>query len=96
MATVHVENHVRDFDTWKEVFDKFEAFRAEQGVRSYRVSRQVEDPDQVTVDLDFDSVEDATAFRGALEKIWATPQSREHLVSHEAPRILEVVDARTF
>ncbi len=41
MTTVHIENTVQDFDTWKANFDKYERFRAEQGVQSYRVSRSV-------------------------------------------------------
>jgi len=44
MTTVHIENTVQDFDTWKANFDKYERFRAEQGVQSYRVSRSIADP----------------------------------------------------
>lgn len=94
MVTVHVENTVRDFDAWKAVFDKFDRFRVDQGMRSYRMSRRLDDPQKVFVDLDFDSVDEATAFRGALEQIWRTPQSKEHLVSHETPTLFEVVEQR--
>ena len=41
MTTVHIENTVQDFDAWKTNFDKYERFRAEHGVQSYRVSRSV-------------------------------------------------------
>lgn len=96
MATLHVENTVRNFDSWKSAFDKFDRFRQDQNVRSYRVARSVEDPNRVTVDLDFDSVEDATTFRTGLEKIWETPQSKEHLVSHGTPLLLDVVESKSF
>lgn len=95
MATLHIENQVRDFETWKTVFDKFDRFRAEQKVRSYRMSRRVDDPSRIAIDLEFDSVQDATAFRGALEQIWTTPQSKEHLVSHETPLLLEEIESIT-
>lgn len=52
MTTVHIENTVQDFGTWKANFDKYERFRAEQGVQSYRVSRSVTDPDEVLIDLE--------------------------------------------
>ena len=52
MTTVHIENTVRDFDTWKANFDKYERFRAEQGVQSYRVSRSLAEPSEVLIDLD--------------------------------------------
>jgi quinol monooxygenase YgiN len=94
MATLHIENTVNDFDEWKTVFDKFHRFRAEKGVRSYRVSRRVGEPNEVVIDMDFDSVETATDFRAALERIWQTPQSKKELVSHEAPRVYDVVEER--
>jgi hypothetical protein len=96
MATLHIENQVRDYDSWKAVFDKFEQFRAEGGVRSYRVSRHVGDPNRVDVDLDFDNAADAQAFGQALEKIWATPQSQQQLLSHSVPRLLDPVEMRTI
>ena len=90
MTTLHIENTVRDYDAWRAVFDKFEQFRREHGVRRYRVGRQVHDPSQVIVDLDFDSVGDANAFRGELEKIWQTPQSQRELLAHGTPVLLEM------
>jgi hypothetical protein len=94
MITLHMENAVRDFEAWKQNFDKFDRFRADQGVRSYRVSRRTDEPNRFTVDLQFDDVPTATAFRGALEKIWATPQAQELLVSHSEPVMYEVADER--
>lgn len=96
MITLHMENTVRDFDAWKKNFDKFDRFRADQGVRSYRVARRADEPNQFTVDLEFDDIETATAFRGALEKIWATPQAQELLVAHSPAVILEVADQRVL
>ena len=94
MVTLHMENTVQDFDAWKQNFDKFDRFRADNGVRSYRVARQVEDGNRLTVDLEFDDVASAAAFRGALEKIWSTPQSKEQLVSHSPAVIYETADQR--
>ena len=95
MTTLHIENTVHDFDSWKAAFDKFDRFRADQGVRSYRVTRDIGDPQKVTVDLDFDSPAEASAFRVALERIWQTPQSKEHLVSHSEPLLMDLVEARS-
>jgi hypothetical protein len=94
MPSLHVENTVKDFDEWKAVFDKFDRFRAEKRMRSYRMSRLIDDPNKVVIDLDFDSLEDATAFRGALEQIWQTPQSKEQLVAHTTPQLYDVVEQR--
>jgi hypothetical protein len=94
MATLHIENTVRDFDEWKAVFDKFERFRADKGMRAYRLARRVDEPNEVVIDLDFDSVEEATEFRAALEQIWRTPQSQEELVAHGTPTLYDVVEQR--
>lgn len=96
MTTLHIENTVQDFDAWKEAFDRFERFRADQGVRSYRLSRRADNANEVAVDLDFDTVEAATAFSGALEQIWRTPQSQQHLVAHSVPVVYDVVVNRTL
>ena len=91
MNTLQIRNTVRDFDSWKAAFDKFERFRADHGVRSYRVVRRVDDQHAVEVTLDFDSAEAATDFRGHLEQIWRTPQSQAELVDHDEPVLFEVV-----
>ncbi|RZI93455.1 MAG: hypothetical protein EOO67_06605 [Microbacterium sp.] len=96
MITLHIENTVEEYDAWKAAFDKFERFRADQGVRSYRLARSTADGNQVVVDLDFDTVQEATAFRGALEQIWRTPQSQQHLVRHAEPVIYDVVENRSL
>lgn len=95
-TTLHIENTVRDYPSWQETFDKFERFRAENGVRSYRICRQSGDARQITVDLEFGSTAEAEAFVPLLERIWSTPQSREQLVAHAAPEILELLRHRVL
>jgi quinol monooxygenase YgiN len=95
MTTLHIENTVRDYQTWKDVFDKYDAFRAEHGVQSYRLSRFADDPNRLMIDLDFDSLPEAQAFAAALRKIWASPQSRAQLVDHTVPHVLEVIEQRS-
>jgi len=97
MATLQIRNTVHDFEQWKATFDRYDAFRAEHRVRSYRVLRDAGDQHRVEVALDFDSAGDAAAFRKVLaEQVFSTPQSREILVSHEEPTILETVEHRTL
>jgi len=96
MTTMQIRNTVRDFEEWKAAFDSFERFRADHGVRSYRVLRHEDRDDMVDVALDFDSVEAAREFRRHLDKIWQTPRSRSQLISHEEPVLLDVVVERTL
>lgn len=94
MNVVHVQNTVKDFELWKASFDRFEAFRVEQGVQSYRVSRGLHDPNNVIIDLLFADTSAAEAFLPKLAKVMASPQAQEHLVTHAAPTIYEVVTDR--
>jgi quinol monooxygenase YgiN len=96
MTTVHIENQVRDFAIWKANFDKFEAFRAQHGVQSYRVSQDVADPNEVVIDLEFADEAAAHAFLPRLATIVSSPQAREQLVTHSAPRLLSIVSDRTL
>jgi hypothetical protein len=94
MATLQITNRVRDFDTWKSTFDGYERFRADNGVRRYRVLRSVAEPDRVVVHLDFDTDEDAAAFLPRLARIWQTPLSQSHLLDHTPPELLTLVTDR--
>ena len=96
MATLHVENTVRDYDTWKATFDKFDRERRDRGVRSYRVVRGHEDPHQVIIDMEFDSTTRAEEFREFLSGVVSTPQARELLIEHRQPVILETMEQQTL
>jgi hypothetical protein len=96
MTTLHIENTVHDYDSWKTAFDKFDRVRADNGVRSYRILRRADDPFQVVIDLQFDDRGAAEAFGGILAKIWRSPQSQAELVSHADPLVLEVVEDQTL
>jgi hypothetical protein len=96
MTTLHIENTVRDYESWQEAFDKFERFRADNGVRSYRICRQVSDPSAVSIDLEFGSLAEAEAFVPKLARIWSTPQSQDELASHQAPTLLDEVRHRVL
>lgn len=94
MATLHIENTVREYGAWKAAFDRFERVRADNGVLSYRVTRSAREPHQVFIDLDFATAEEATAFAQILEKVWRTPRSAEVLAGHGLHEVREVLDER--
>ena len=70
MNSLLIRNQVHDYDSWKAAFDKYERFREEHGVRTYRVLRRADDEHDVQVILDFDDEAAALEFRGRLEHIW--------------------------
>ncbi len=62
-----------EYDAWRRVFDKDPLDRKGSGVRSYRIARDVDDATAVLVDLDFDTLDEAGAFRARLRELLQDP-----------------------
>ena len=58
MAAYTIVSHpVKDFDTWKTIFDQFEPIRQEAGELSAVVLRHADDPNMVTVINTWNSIQ---------------------------------------
>lgn len=91
-TTVRIQNTVRDYDTWRASFEKYEAFRAELRVLSHRISRGITVPEEIVIDLQFSDESDAQAFLPKLARVMDTPQARRNLVHHQPPRLYTLVE----
>lgn len=96
MAVVQIEHPVRDFQTWKAAFDSDPAHREASGVRRYQVFRPVDDPNFVAVDLEFDTLDEAEAFKVAIEAVWGSPQALAALAGAPRARVVDVVERRAY
>ena len=67
MVRAFIHHRVRDYAAWREVYDAFDAFQIDGGVRAEAVFRGLDDPNDVTVPHDFDDDAAARAFLGAPE-----------------------------
>ena len=90
MATLRIEHAVPSFDLWKQAFDNDPADRKGSGVNRYRISQAVDDPNYVTIDLEFDNVADARKLLEFMEQLWAGP-GKAFMVDPRA-HIVEVVE----
>jgi hypothetical protein len=94
MATLHIEHPISDLPTWLRAFNRFEEARREAGVRADRVRQAIDDDKYIFVDLDFDTVEQAAAFRQFLEtNVWTSREASPALAGAPRARILTKVDA---
>jgi hypothetical protein len=91
MPTLQIEHAISDFDVWKRAFEADPVRREESGVRRYRVYRPLDDPRYVEIDLDFDSLAEAEAFRTALEGLWRSGRAAPALAGMPQARIVEEV-----
>ena len=91
MHSLRIEHPVTDFAQWRRAFDAVAEARQEAGVRSQRVLRPTDDDHYVLVDLDFDTVEQATAFLGFLRvRVWGVPASSPALLGDPLTRVLSI------
>ena len=96
MPVLQIEHPVRDFETWKAVFDRNSVRREDGGVRGYKVYRPVDDPTYVAMDLEFDGRAEAEAFKLGLEELWRSPQAAPVLGGTPRARIVDIVESREY
>ena len=93
MATLHIEHPITDLPTWLRAFNGFGDARTNAGVRSHRVHQPVDDDRYIYVQLDFDTVEAAAAFKGFLESVvWKSAEHSPGLGGTPTARVLNAVD----
>lgn len=91
MAYVHVKATVGDYDTWKSAFEGYHTLRAEYGGVEYELYQSADDPNEIVVVIEFDTVENARAWNDYLksEGELAEPKMSDVEVSY-----LEMVEQR--
>ncbi|HSL37122.1 MAG TPA: hypothetical protein VK883_09845 [Arthrobacter sp.] len=90
MYTLQIEHEITDFDLWKSAFDRDPVNRAASGVTAHRISRPVDDPHYVVVELDFERRAQAEALLANLHaKVWNSPAAAPALRGAPKTRILE-------
>ena len=89
MYTLQIEHQIRDFDLWKTAFDRDPVNRAASGVTAHRISRPVDDPQYVVVELDFEQQDQAEALLAKLRaNVWNSPAAAPALQGAPTTRIL--------
>ncbi|HKH22638.1 MAG TPA: hypothetical protein VKA88_03375 [Solirubrobacterales bacterium] len=92
MATLHIEHPITDLETWLGAFARFAEARTKAGVKEHRVHQPVDDDKYIYVELDFDTSEQAEAFKGFLEtNVWSSPDASPGLGGTPRARILTQV-----
>jgi quinol monooxygenase YgiN len=62
MTNVLVKHKVKDYLSWKAVFDGFADFRKSSGEKSYRIMQPKEDPNDLTLLFEWDNLDNAQKF----------------------------------
>ena len=92
MITVSIDHPVHSFETWKATFDADPAGRARAGVVAYRISRALDEPLRLRIDLDFADEASARSFVTVLEGIWRGTRAQSLLAGRAQARLLGVIE----
>lgn len=92
MHILRIEHRAPNYEAWKRAFESDPVGRERGGVRRHRVSRQMDDPSYVMVDLEFETSGEAESFRAALLDLW----SRVDVIRDPQIRIDELVESKEY
>jgi hypothetical protein len=96
MTVLQIEHAITDYEVWKKAFDADPVGREASGVRRYRVFRPVDDPNYVKLDLEFDGLSEAEAFRASLQDLWGSRRAAPALAGSPQARIVEEVQSEEY
>ena len=74
MVTLRIEQRLPNYERWKRAFDGDPVDRKGSGVRRYQILRGLDDPDDVMIDLEFETKNEAEALLNAMRRIWERVQ----------------------
>ena len=94
MIILRIEHAVPNFQGWKKAFDNDPLDRKKSGVRRYRISRPVDDPNYLIVDLEFDDAQQAEAMLSSLRKLWG--QVEGTIIAQPHARVFNVLETREY
>jgi hypothetical protein len=95
-SVLHIEYPVLDYDVWKANFDQDPVGRSAAGVRRYQIHRSVDDPNHVSLDVEFETADAAQTMLAALTAVWDQAQAAGALLAAPQTRIFQTVEARDF
>jgi hypothetical protein len=90
LFTLSIEHAITDLATWKAAFERFADARTQGGVLADRIRRPVGDSSHLVIELDFETKDNAEAFRQFLvNEVWSNPDASPALAGAPTARVLE-------
>ncbi|MCC7450197.1 MAG: hypothetical protein IT324_22455 [Anaerolineae bacterium] len=92
MILLHIEHTALNFDAWKASFDNYAELRQQSGMRRYRISRPIDNPNFAIIDLEFDTLREAETLLASVQQVWQRVGGT--LIQDPQWRIAEVVETK--
>ena len=94
MVILRIQHAVPDYAGWKQAFDNDPVDRKGSGVRRYQILRGLDDPNDVMIDLEFDTKIEAEALLNAMRRVWERVEGT--VIWHPQAWIVEVAESRVL
>ncbi len=94
MPVLRIEHPVPSYEGWKQAFDSDPVGRERSGVRRYQISRAMDDPNYVMIDLEFDTRAEAEALLAAMRGVWSRVEGA--IMMSPQARVVEVVERKEY
>jgi hypothetical protein len=97
MYVLQIEHPIRDFDTWKEAFERFSDKRRQSGVRRHQIFQPADDENYIVLDLEFGSEGEAEAYLEWLQgEVWSSREASPALAGGPQTRIAKVMETQRY
>jgi len=94
MIILQIEHPVPDYNGWKKAFDSDPMGRKQSGVKRYKIYRQNDNANNVIVDLEFDTIDEAKDLQAKLKQLWNQVEGK--IITGPKARIIEMVESREY
>jgi hypothetical protein len=94
MVVLQIEHSVPDFNGWKKAFDSDPVNRKDSGVKRYRIFRQIDNPNYIILELEFDNLDEAKILLTALQKLWKQVEGK--VIMSPQARIVETIESKEY
>lgn len=97
MVTLRVRLTVRDYDMWRDAFEKDAVGREAHGATGYRILRLQHDPTRVELDIDFPTQTEAEKFLDVMRReVWPSPEKAPAKLGTPETSILEFMEHHAY
>jgi len=94
MFILRIEHPVPDFENWRKAFDNDPIGRKKSGVTQYRIYRPVDNTRFASIELEFQTKQEAENALDALKRLWKNVEGK--VMMDPATSISELIESTTL
>lgn len=94
MYILYIEHPVIHYEAWKKTFDSDPMNRRQSGVSAFRIFRQVDKPDLIIIELEFNQLPEAEKMMKGLKELWK--QAEGKIIYGPQARIVELCEEHQY